>query len=78
MRTGTADLPLHGGRAPRWLFERMVQLGSSDAVLAASARNAGASAVLSADGAYASVPQLPHIVPDAAGVAKLLRQVTPR
>ncbi|TMD10986.1 MAG: DUF763 domain-containing protein, partial [Chloroflexi bacterium] len=23
MRTGTADLPLHGGRAPRWLFERM-------------------------------------------------------
>jgi len=26
MRTGTADLPLHGGRAPRWLFERMVLL----------------------------------------------------
>ena len=23
MRTGTADLPLHGGRAPAWLFERM-------------------------------------------------------
>jgi len=22
-RTGYADLPLHGGRAPRWLFERM-------------------------------------------------------
>jgi len=22
MRTGTADLPLHGGRAPSWLFER--------------------------------------------------------
>lgn len=22
----TADLPLHGGRAPRWLFERMVKL----------------------------------------------------
>jgi uncharacterized protein len=22
-RTGTADLPLHGGRAPKWLFDRM-------------------------------------------------------
>ena len=26
MRTGTADLPLHGGRAPRWLFDRMTLL----------------------------------------------------
>jgi hypothetical protein len=26
MRTGTANLPLHGGRAPRWLFERMTRL----------------------------------------------------
>ncbi len=26
MRTGIADLPLHYGRAPRWLFERMVKL----------------------------------------------------
>lgn len=26
MRTGTANLPLHGGSAPRWLFERMVRL----------------------------------------------------
>ena len=26
MRTGTADLPLHGGRAPGWLFERMTLL----------------------------------------------------
>ncbi len=26
MRTGTAHLPLHTGRAPRWLFERMVRL----------------------------------------------------
>ncbi len=25
-RTGTAELPLHGGRAPKWLFERMVHL----------------------------------------------------
>ncbi|RMF84584.1 MAG: DUF763 domain-containing protein [Nitrospirae bacterium] len=26
MRTGFATLPLHGGRAPRWLFDRMVRL----------------------------------------------------
>ena len=26
MRTGIANLPLHGGKAPRWLFERMTQL----------------------------------------------------
>ncbi len=25
-RTGIADLPLHGGKAPRWLFSRMVRL----------------------------------------------------
>ena len=25
-RTGTANLPLHGGRAPAWLFDRMKQL----------------------------------------------------
>lgn len=26
LKSGTADLPLHSGRAPRWLFERMVRL----------------------------------------------------
>jgi hypothetical protein len=26
MRTGIANLPLHGGKTPRWLFERMVRL----------------------------------------------------
>ena len=25
-RTGIADLPLHGGRAPRWLVQRMARL----------------------------------------------------
>ena len=28
-RSGTADLPLHGGRVPPWLAERMTQLGSA-------------------------------------------------
>lgn len=29
MRTGTSDLPLHHGRAPRWLFQRMTKLAGS-------------------------------------------------
>ncbi len=29
MRTGFAQLPLHHGRAPRWLFEKMVKLARS-------------------------------------------------
>jgi len=29
MRTGRADLPLHHGRAPRWLFSRMTQLAGA-------------------------------------------------
>lgn len=34
-RSGTADLPLHGGRVPMWLAERMTRLGAaiSEAVL---------------------------------------------
>ncbi|MFH0860974.1 MAG: DUF763 domain-containing protein [Candidatus Altiarchaeota archaeon] len=28
-RSGTVDLPLHGGRAPRWLFTRMVKLAKA-------------------------------------------------
>lgn len=28
-RTGTADLPLHPGRAPRWLMQRMVKLSGA-------------------------------------------------
>jgi uncharacterized protein len=28
-RSGSADLPLHGGRVPQWLAERMTQLGTA-------------------------------------------------
>ena len=35
MRTGYADLPLHGGKAPRWLFTRMVRLSQEIVVLMA-------------------------------------------
>ena len=27
-RAGSADLPLHGGRVPKWLGERMTRLGA--------------------------------------------------
>jgi hypothetical protein len=27
LKTGTTNLPLHGGKAPAWLFQRMVKLG---------------------------------------------------
>ena len=33
MRTGTADLPLHHGRAPKWLFARMAKLAKAVAEL---------------------------------------------
>src|SRR5919199_5090746 len=41
MRTGYADLPLHGGRAPRWLFERMTALARDMALAVAAAEGAG-------------------------------------
>ncbi|MBO0687109.1 MAG: DUF763 domain-containing protein [Candidatus Dormibacteraeota bacterium] len=44
MRTGHADLPLHSGRAPRWLFERMTAL-SREMALAILAEE-GASGLL--------------------------------
>ncbi|MGB7686277.1 MAG: type II toxin-antitoxin system VapC family toxin [Solirubrobacterales bacterium] len=54
------------------LFERTDRLGAFDAVLAATAAAAGASALVSADTAFADAGDVAHIVPDAAGVAALL------
>jgi uncharacterized protein len=54
------------------LFERSEQLGAFDAVLAATALDVGASALVSADGAFASVTGLPHVIPDEPGLEKLL------
>jgi predicted nucleic acid-binding protein len=54
------------------LFERSDRLGAFDAVLAAAAAASGASALVSADTAFAGAGQLRHVVPDAAGVASLL------
>lgn len=54
------------------LFEQIDRLGAFDAVLAATTAAADAAALVSADGAFADVPDLPHVAPDAAGVASLL------
>src|SRR5689334_15277219 len=44
-RSGIADLPLHGGRVPSWLAERMTRLGAAIAEIIV--RDRGASAFLS-------------------------------
>lgn len=54
------------------LFEHNERLGAFDAVLAATAIDIDANALVSADGAFADVPGLTHIIPDGAGVNKLL------
>lgn len=53
------------------LFEKLEALGAFDAVLAAAAITGGASALVSADGAFSAVPGLAHVVPDRVGVAGL-------
>lgn len=54
------------------LFQRLERLGAFDAVLAAAAIDAGATALVSADTAFAAVPALTHLVPDEAGVGQIL------
>ncbi|MGA9286249.1 MAG: type II toxin-antitoxin system VapC family toxin [Solirubrobacteraceae bacterium] len=55
------------------LFERHERLGAFDAVLAATALDADVSALVSADAAFSHVSNLPHVVPDEAGVERLLK-----
>ena len=54
------------------LLANTTRLGAFDAILAAAAVNRSATAVVSADGAFAEVPGLPHVLPDSAGVAGLV------
>ena len=54
------------------IFEEADRLGSFDAVLAAAALEVGASALVSADRAFADVPGLTQVFPDKEGVAALL------
>ncbi|HLM85183.1 MAG TPA: type II toxin-antitoxin system VapC family toxin [Solirubrobacteraceae bacterium] len=54
------------------LFEGTQRLGAFDAVLAAAAIDVNANALVSTDTAFAEAPDLPHVIPDAAGVIGLL------
>ncbi len=67
LEVGRDDL-LHGLD----LFAAQNGFGAFDAVLAAATIGAGATALVSADRGFAAVPELHHVVPDAAGVAALL------
>jgi predicted nucleic acid-binding protein len=53
------------------LFERVEQLGAFDAVLAAAAART-ATAIVSADAAFAFAPDIVHVTPDASGIERLL------
>ncbi len=54
------------------LFETTPRLGAFDAVLAAAAAKAGATALVSADTAFADLLDISHIIPDATGIASVL------
>jgi predicted nucleic acid-binding protein len=58
------------------LFEQHPQLGAFDAVVAAVALNRGADALVSADAAFASVPDLPWIDPATAAIDRLIGSST--
>lgn len=54
------------------LFQEGAKIGAFDAVLAAAAHAAGAEALVSADSAFSTIPNVRHIVPDEEGVRHLL------
>ena len=56
------------------IFQRTDRLGTFDAVLAAAAIRYDAEAIISVDAAFAEVGDLCHVVPDAAGVHRLLER----
>jgi predicted nucleic acid-binding protein len=56
------------------LYRDLKRLGAFDAVLAAAALSMQAVALVSADVAFRAVPGLDHVVPDASGVGRLLRE----
>lgn len=59
------------------LFESVEGLGAFDAVLAAAAMHTGGAVLVSADRAFATVPELTHVFPDAQAVASVLASVSP-
>lgn len=64
-----SDVDVRRGLA---LWEARVSLGAFDAVLAETARAAGADALVSADAAFAEVGGLRHVVPTGEAIRQLL------
>lgn len=56
------------------IFARCERVGAFDGVLAAAALSIGASALVSADAAFATVPALTHVHPNEEGVEQLLSE----
>ncbi len=56
------------------LFETTPRVGAFDAVLAAAAIHSAATALVSAYAAFADLPGIAHVLPDARGIASLLAQ----
>lgn len=54
------------------LFAATPGVGAFDAVLAATALDAGAESLVSADRAFMAIEDLAHLFPDAAGIASIL------
>ncbi len=61
-------------RAGLAIFEGDERLGAFDAILAASAAARDATALVSADSAFAARPDVAHVVPDQRGVSQLLKR----
>lgn len=55
------------------LFESLPCLGAFDAVLAATAIDAAAGRIVSADSAFSGVEGVDHLFPDAEGIARVVR-----
>lgn len=68
----TDEQSLHGGLDA---FELSPRLGAFDAVLAATARRAGARALVSADTAFGTVEGLPWVAPGSPGWAAELARI---
>jgi hypothetical protein len=58
-RAGSADLPLHGGRVPAWLGQRMTRLGTVivEAIVLEYGRDPGRMPVHPHDGAEGLEPE---------------------
>jgi uncharacterized protein len=61
-------------RAGLRLWRATAGIGAFDAVLAATAQAAGASALVSADAGFSRVPALRHLLPDAEAVRALVEE----